>query len=302
MSATVAPIRFRNRYTGQIETEAVYGGTWLRWAYGTAVGRLALWAAITRPWFSRWYGRRMDRPSSRARVLPFIREFGLNPAEFADPPDAYRTFNEFFYRRLRPEVRPIHADPGAVVFPADGRHLGFASLSEARQFFVKGQRFDFDRFLGDPGLTARFRGGPAVFSRLCPVDYHRFHFPVAGLPGRVACLQGRLWSVNPMALRQRLACLWENRRWRTEIDGGADLGQVLLFEIGATNVGSAVHTHKPGHPVLKGEEKGYFRFGGSAILTLFQPGRVRLCEDLLAASADTMELYAHVGDVMAWRG
>ena len=63
------PIRYRNRYTGNLETEQVYGEAWLRWAYGSPWGRLALRAFVTRPWFSRWYGWRMDRPSSRRRKL-----------------------------------------------------------------------------------------------------------------------------------------------------------------------------------------------------------------------------------------
>lgn len=292
------PIRFWNRYSGRIEEEAVYGDAWLRWAYGTLPGRLSLHLLAKRPFFSRWYGWRMDQPASAARITPFIRTFRINPAEFADPPSAFRTFNEFFYRQLRPESRPVDPDPSAVVFPADGRHLGFANLSASDAFFIKGQRFDLRSFLADDRLLERYAGGPAVFSRLCPVDYHRFHFPIAGTPGAVRPAQGWLWSVNPIALRQNLACLWENRRWLCEIESpGA--GHVLMAEIGATNVGSAVHTFTPGTPVEKGSEKGYFRFGGSAVLTLFQPGRVTLDADLLAQSAGQRELYAHVGDHMA---
>jgi phosphatidylserine decarboxylase len=240
----------------------------------------------------------MDQPASAARVAPFIRDFGLDAAEFADPPASFRTFNAFFHRRLRPEARPVDPDPSAVVFPADGRHLGFANLAAAEAFFVKGQRFDLRAFLRDDTLLQRYAGGAAVFSRLCPVDYHRFHFPVAGTPGAIRPVQGWLWSVNPIALRQNLSYLWENRRWLCEIDS-PNAGRVLMAEIGATNVGSAVHTFQPGQPAAKGSEKGYFRFGGSSVLTLFEPGRVTLAADLLAQSAEGRELYAHVGDRMA---
>lgn len=290
-------IEFRNRYTGRVETEAVYGEAWLQWAYGTVAGRLSLRAAGIRPWFSRWYGWRMNRPASRRRIGPFIRAYGLDPSEFADPVENFRSFNEFFFRRLRREARPIDPGERSVVFPADGRHLGLADLSGATSFFVKGQRFDLGRFLGDDTLVRRYTGGAAVFSRLCPVDYHRFHFPVAGVPTAPQLRNGLLWSVNPIALRRNLECLWENRRWLTEIES-AKAGRVLMAEIGATNVGSTEYTYPPGQPVAKGQEKGFFRFGGSAVLTLFEPGRLVLSPDLRSATAEHLELYARVGDVL----
>lgn len=289
------PVRFRNRYTGQVETERIYGENWLRWAYQTRAGRFSLWALATRPWFSRWYGWRMDQPASCGRVRPFIEQFGLDPREFADPPESYQTFNAFFHRRLRPECRPVCEDPGVVVFPADGRHWGWPEMGAADTFYVKGERLDWARCLGGAERMGRYQGGTAVFSRLCPVDYHRFHFPVDGTAGEPERVEGRLGSVNPLALRESLASLWRNRRWITEITSPT-AGRVLMIEIGATNVGSIQHTYRPGQPFAKGAEKGYFRFGGSAVLTVFEPGRVRLAEDLVGAGREGWELYAHVGD------
>lgn len=298
MATSASPIRFRNRYTGQIETEAVYGEAWLRRAYETRSGRLALRTFVTRPWFSLWYGWRMDRPASRARIAPFLRTFGVDPSEFADPPESYRTFNEFFHRRLRPEARPIHPDPATLVFPADGRHMGWNDLSAADGFFAKGQRFDLASFLRHRALADAFAGGPAVFSRLCPVDYHRFHFPAPGLPSEPRLLNGGLASVNPIALRRNLAYLWQNRRWQILLNTETR-GRILVAPIGATNVGSAVFTYTSSTPTDKGGEIGYFRFGGSAVLTLFEPGRVRLQQDLTESTAEGLELYARFGDAMA---
>jgi len=132
------------------------------------------------------------------------------------------------------------------------------------------------------------------------VDYHRFHFPVAGVPGNARLINGPLYSVNPLALRDRLAILWENKRFVTEIET-EQLGKVLMLEIGATNVGSVHHTFVPTRPVEKGEGKGYFAFGGSATFTFFEPGRVDLADDLLEQSRQQRELYAKVGDRMGTR-
>lgn len=292
------PIRFFHRYTGRVETEAIYGEGWLRWTYGTQPGRLALHAAAKRAWFSRWYGRRMNRPDSARRIAPFIAQYGLDPAEFADPPESFRTFNEFFFRRLKPGARPVNPDPRAVVFPADGRHLAVPDVSRAAEFYVKGQRLDLRRLVAADELAVQFAGGAAVLSRLCPVDYHRFHFPVTGRATAPSPINGWLCSVNPIALRRSLDILVENRRWLTLVETPG-LGLVVMLEIGATNVGSVEYTFVPG-AVKRGQEKGFFRFGGSAVLTLFQPGRVKLADDLLAQSAQQRELYAHMGDVMAW--
>lgn len=288
-------INYFNRYTQRIERELVYGAAWMRWTYCNPFGRIALKALVKRPLFSRWYGWRMDRPISRRKVLPFIRNFRLDVNEFADRPESFRTFNEFFYRRLKPGARPIDPDPAAVVFPADGRHLGFPEVSKIEDVFVKGQRFDLARLLGDTELATRYACGAMVLSRLCPVDYHRFHFPLAGRASQTELLNGALYSVNPIALRRNLAYLWENRRTLTMLTT-ENFGTVLVLEIGATNVGSIVQTYRPGAMVAKGDEKGYFRFGGSSTLLLFEPGRVRLADDLLEHSRNQIELYARVSD------
>jgi phosphatidylserine decarboxylase len=291
----VSAIRYFNRHTGREETEQVYGEGFLKFSYGNPLGALPLHAMVKRGGFSRWYGRRMDSPATKAKVAPFIDQYGLDPAEFADAPDSYATFNEFFYRKLKPQARPI-ADTAAV-FPADGRHLGFQKASEIKGVFVKGQSFDLGRLLGDDSLAAKYADGSLVLSRLCPVDYHRFHFPATGTPGEVKLINGPLFSVSPIALRRRLSYLWENKRTITKLET-SDLGTVLLMEIGATCVGSILQTFTPGKPVQKGDEKGYFAFGGSSTITIFEPGAVTLAADLAECSSRQVELYAKVGTTM----
>ena len=294
-SLHVTAIRFFNRHTGQMETEQVYGEGFLKFSYQHPLGMIPLHLMVKRAGFSRWYGKRMDDPATKAKVAPFIANYGLDPAEFADSPESYRTFNEFFYRKLKPEARPV-ADSTAV-FPADGRHLGFQTASQIEGVFVKGQKFDLGKLLGDDALAARYADGSLVLSRLCPVDYHRFHFPATGTPGETKVINGPLFSVSPIALRLRLSYLWENKRTLTKLET-ADLGTVLLLEIGATCVGSIIQTFTPGKPVTKGEEKGYFAFGGSSTITIFEPGAVKLADDLVEWSAKQTELYAKVGTKM----
>lgn len=292
MIAHVEPIKYRNRETGEIETEKVYGESFLKWAYGNPLGKLALHSFVKKPFFSKWYGRRMDAPKTTEKIAPFLETYGLDPSDFEKAPGEFTSFNDFFYRKLQPEARPIADSP--VVLPADGRHLGFQKASAIESVFVKGQKFDLPSLLGSEKLAASYQDGPLILSRLCPVDYHRFHFPCDGTPGETRILNGPLFSVSPIALRQNLSYLWQNKRTLTELVT-PDLGTVICMEIGATCVGSIHQTFKPGEAIKKGAEKGYFAFGGSSTLLLFEPGTVTLTDDLATAGSETLELYAKMG-------
>ncbi|MFK7910488.1 MAG: archaetidylserine decarboxylase [Akkermansiaceae bacterium] len=288
-------IRYFNRYTSSMETEQVYGEAFLNWTYGNPMGKLALHSFVKRPLFSRWYGRRMDKPESRNKVAPFIQDYDMDVDEFADDPSSYATFNEFFYRKLKEEARPI--SKSLAVFPADGRHLGFQNVADANGVFVKGQRFDIDSLIDDPETSSRYRNGSLVLSRLCPVDYHRYHFPVSGTAGETRLINGPLFSVSPIALARNLSYLWQNKRTITKIKT-EDMGTVLMLEIGATCVGSIHQTYKANNQVSIGDEKGYFAFGGSSTITLFEPDSVKIADDLQENSNQQIETYARMGDFM----
>jgi len=294
MTGASQPITFFNRHTGNLETEAVYGEAFLRFVYETGMGALPLHALVKRGFFSRWYGWRMDQAASRSRIPPFIERYGVNPMEFEKSAGEFQSFNDFFSRKLNAAARPISHESDGVVFPADGRHLAIPDASVGGDFFVKGVSFDVGSLLGDSRLATQFEKGSVLISRLCPVDYHRFHFPCAGTPSAPRLINGPLYSVSPIALRRRPTILWENKRLVTVLETET-LGRVLLLEIGATCVGAVTQTYAAGTSVKKGDEKGYFSFGGSSTITLFEPGRVRFSDDLLHHSAEGRELYARMG-------
>lgn len=292
---SAAPIRFYHRYRKAVEAEQVYGERWMRFAYENPVGRFFVWLLVRRAVFSRWYGYKMKKPESSLRVLPFISKYEIDVDEFAKSPFDYKTFNEFFYRALKPEARPIAPGDRVAVFPADGRHLAFPDIDAAAGFYVKGMKFALRDLLADDALAARFAGGAMLISRLCPVDYHRFHFPVNGVPEESRLINGFLYSVSPVALRRRLRYLVENKRVVTVVES-PEFGRVAIIEVGATNVGSIQQSFVPGRAVKKGDEKGLFAFGGSCVITLFERGRIRFDADVVAQSEQQMETYARMGD------
>ncbi len=293
-----APVVIFNRRTQALETEVIYGEKPLRWIYESPLGRAALWLLVKRAVFSRWYGWRMNRTASRAMIAPFIERYGIDVNEMADAPESFPHFNAFFSRKLKPAARPLAMDADTIIFPADGRHFAIPNIAANDGIFIKGVRFNLAALLDDAALAGRFAGGALLISRLCPVDYHRFHFPCAGTPGEPRMVNGPLYSVNPIALRQRPGIFWENKRYVTELET-PDCGTVLFMEVGATCVGKVVHTSRSHQPVTKGEEKGFFLFGGSSVITIFEPGRVRFADDLLEHSAQGREVYARMGEAAA---
>jgi phosphatidylserine decarboxylase len=115
------------------------------------------------------------------------------------------SFNEFFYRKLKPEARPCTApdNPAIVVSPADCRSVVFNEIDKATKVWIKGKDFNMKRLLGAayPDEAAKFEGGALGIFRLAPQDYHRFHVPVDGVIGEPKAIEGQYYTVNPMAIR-----------------------------------------------------------------------------------------------------
>lgn len=261
-------IRYYNRYTGREEREQVLGEKYLQWIYGTSTGRAALHVLIKRGVFSRLLGWLKNRPSSARSIPSFVEEYGINMEDSLKGMGEFKHFNDFFYRRLKPGARPLAGGEDTAVFPADARHMGWERADRIKSVFVKGQSFDLPSLMGSEALAGRYAEGAVVLSRLCPTDYHRFHFPVSGVPGPWTRLGGPLASVSPYCLRRRLAWLWTNKRNLTLIRSEL-WGEVAMLEVGATGVGLIEETYVPDVPAARGGEKGYFAFGGSTVMCFF---------------------------------
>ncbi|HNX03908.1 MAG TPA: phosphatidylserine decarboxylase [Opitutales bacterium] len=296
MSQSTDKVQYFDRYQGRVVEEAVYGEAWLRFVYGNPLGRMTRFAAVKRAWFSLLFGLWMDSKWSAGWIGSFVRKYDIDLTQFEPPQSGeWKNFNEFFARRITPGARPVDADPRAVVFPADGRHTVYPDGADLSGLVVKGRAFSLSELLGGAETAQRFEGGALVVSRLCPTDYHRFHFPVAGTPSASIRLPGPLDSVSPVAIAAGARSLVANKRELTLLDT-EKAGKVALVEVGAACVGKIVQNYAPNRPVAKGAEKGRFLFGGSTVISVFEPGRIVFAEDLLANSAKGIETYARMGD------
>ena len=237
-------------------------------------------------------GRRYDDPASASQIQDFINFHNLDMSEVFLPVEEFKTFNQFFYRALKPGARPCCApdNPKIVVSPADCRSVVFNFIDDATRVWVKGREFSVERLLGDayPEHAHRYRNGAVGVFRLAPQDYHRFHIPVDGVAGTPKTIEGEYYTVNPMAIRSALDVYGENVRVLVPIDSVAH-GLVMVVCVGAMMVGSTVITREAGEKVHRAEELGYFKFGGSTLLLLFQEGMVNFDHDLVANSNGPLE-------------
>lgn len=284
-------IWYYNRTTGELEREVVFGEGAVAFLYDHPIGRM-VGSLVTRRWFSVLYGLWNDSRFSRAKIRKFVETLAIPLDEPTRPVESYHSFNDFFARCLRPECRPLDPEPGSFVSSADARTLVFPLTPDV--FTIKGVRIDVARLLGDPELAARYAGGSAIVYRLCPSDYHRFHFPAAGTPGPSRRILGRYDSVNPYALEKGIPVFLRNVREVSVLDSQA-FGPVAILEVGAIGVGGIVQTYEPGRPVERGAEKGFFKFGGSTVVQLVEPGRVEFDADLAGASARGYETLVRFG-------
>lgn len=295
----MSEIVYRDRESGEQKKEKVYGKFFLEAVYGTSLlsklfSLIALPLISNIPFFSKLYGKRQKSLKSRGKVRPFIENFHVDTQEFTESPESFQSFNDFFIRKLKPEVRPLAPGDEVAVLPADGRYLVYPDISAVEGFYVKEKKFDLHRLIQDEFLFELYKRGSMVIARLCPTDYHRFHFPCACLPSKAKLINGPLYSVNPIALREHISILNENKRMLTQLETQR-FGKILYIEVGATFVGSIKQTYQPQTPQVKGGEKGYFEFGGSCLILLFQPNKILFDQDLVDASLEFVETKAKFG-------
>lgn len=292
-------IIYLDRLTKEKKQEKVYGKFFIDLLYkNTFLSRvisffiLPLTARFS--FFSKLYGFFQKSPMSRYKIIPFIKKFDVDTSEFLEPVSHFCSFNDFFIRRLKPEARPINREENRAILPTDARYLVFQDIREFPHFFIKGKKFSLKELLKNEELADKYQAGSMVIARLCPIDYHRFHFPCRAIPGKPRLINGTLFSVNPVALKRNIKILSENKRVITTL-ATSHFGNLLYLEIGATHVGSIHQTFLADKMYEKGDEKGYFSFGGSCLILLFEPNRIRFDQDLLRSSAQNQEVRGLMG-------
>lgn len=288
-------IKVFNRKTKNYEIEKVAGDKWLKWTYESPIGLGLLEIFIKRKIFSKLYGSYCDTHLSRKKISSFVNGFNINMDESLLTEDKFQSYNEFFHRELKKEARPIDSDELSLVSPCDGKISVFNDIDLNSLVQVKGFTYSFNELIKDESLKDKYLKGTCLIFRLSPTDYHRFHFADSGICGATTKIKGSYYSVNPVALKRIKKLFCENKReWCTFKSD--HFGDILWIEVGATCVGSIVQNYKENEHVNKGQEKGYFKYGGSTIILFIEKDKIKIDDDILKEAEKGYECIVKMGE------
>ncbi len=280
-------MRIYDRKTKKYEEIVQYGQGALKFLYGNFFGRILLRIAVS-PAASRLYGYINSRPSSRKKIPGFIESNKIRVKDFEDR--EYRSFNDFFTRKLRKDSRIIDADESRLISPADAKLLIY-DIKEDLRINVKGREYTIDEISGGLNNPEEYSGGKCLVYRLCMDDYHRYCFIDDGTVTQTKVIKGKLHTVSSLSKEYKI--YKENHRV-VSVLSTKHFGEVIHIEVGALLVGKIVNRNV--QYFSKGEEKGFFEPGGSTIIQLFKKDAVQIDEDIVQQSLDNTETKVLYGE------
>lgn len=293
-------IKCYNRSTKEYEIEKVAGDKYLTWMYSSPVGMALLELIIKKKLFSKLYGSYCDTTLSAKKIKAFTESFGIDTAKFEKDVSQFSSFNDFFTRKLKKEARPIDMDESAFISPGDGRLFAYENIDLRQLVQVKGITYSLDSLIDNEEVVRKYEGGVCLILRLCPTDYHRFHFTDNGTCEGSVKISGDYYSVNPAALKEIPQLFCRNKReW--SVFHSENFGDILHVEVGATCVGAIVQTYLPERKINKGDEKGYFKFGGSTTILFIQKNKVKIDRDIIEQTEKGYETLMIMGEKLGER-
>lgn len=288
-------IKFKNRTTGEVQSETPPAEGLLKFLYDNPFGKTAILPLAKRKFISAIYGKKMDKPSSTQKIEEFVSTLGIDMNESQMPISEFKSFNDFFYRKLKPEARPIGE---GFVSPGDGRLLAFENVADVHNFFIKGRQFTLAEFLNDDALAEKHKNDSLIILRLAPNDYHRYHFPYDGKVSVTTKIKGDYFSVSPYALAGNFAKVFcENKREYVTLSS-KEKGNIILAPVGATMVGGIFESFTPNTQIKKGDEMGYFAFGGSTVVILVDKSKIQIDSDLIENTKNKIETFVKMGETI----
>ncbi len=298
------PVKYFNRYNNTIEVEKVMAGESMEKIYSTWWGRIIEWILASSNVFSNIVGEYYKSGWSKKNIKPFIDEYQINTKDFRygsirskEFHESFKSFDDFFTRDLVTSARTFVSDKKFMPAFAEGRYFATESIHDILKFPVKGSYLRVTDLIPTEE-AAWFEQGPMLIARLCPMDYHRYHYPDDGTTYKSYQRFGRYHSVNPIALKYRPECFIKNER-RISILHTVNFGYLAYIEVGALFVGAIEQVHKEQEAYKRGDLKGMFHFGGSTVIVIGEKDRWTPSPDLLEQSYKGIETYIKVGDIVA---
>ena len=278
-------MKIYDRKNDTYEEIVQYGAGKLAFLYNNPLGRLLLGIAVS-PFVSNVYAWKNSRKSSAKKIPGFIKEHNIDMSDYEDR--EYKSFTDFFTRKIRYGKRPVDMTPEALISPADSKLLVY-EIEKDTTLRIKGRTYTADEILADSENAGEFAGGYALVFRLTVDDYHRFCYPDRGCLISRRLIKGKLHTVSPVSKDHKI--YMENTR-SVNLLKTENFGTVAYIEVGAMLIGRIVDN---GTDVFeKGQEKGYFEPGGSTVVILVK--NVEIDKDIMEQSASGIETKVRYGE------
>lgn len=263
----------------------------LQFLYRTIPGRIILRLLCSKP-VSVIAGAYMDSSLSIGLIPKFAKKNHINMDEYVE--EEYTCFNDFFIRHIRPELRPVDMEKKHFIAPCDGL-LSAYKISDDLVIPIKQSEYSILDLVKDKRVAKEFEDGVCLVFRLCVNHYHRYCYLDNAKKSKNVFIPGLLHTVRPVALNV-LPVFTRNAREYTLLKT-ENFGTVLQMEVGAMMVGKIVN-HDGEKNVVRGDEKGYFKYGGSTVVVLVKKNKVDFAEELFDTTDEGMEIPVHMGQML----
>ena len=266
----------------------------LRFLYGTLPGRCILRILISRP-LSSLSGRLLDSRASSALIPFFIRSYHISVKDLKIPKEGFPSFNSFFCREKLGRGCNTPSDK-CVLSPCDA-FLSVLPVTRDTCMDIKHTSFTLEELLKNSDIAKEFSEGTALIFRLCPQHYHRYSYAVNGKIERNVRLKGVFHCVRPIAT-EKYPVFAQNAR-QYQVINTECFGRIVQMEVGALLIGRITNRKVPDRIAVQGREKGYFEYGGSTIILLFQKGKCILRPELEKELRDGREFPVTEGMILS---
>lgn len=274
-----------------IDTCSCKEGGSLKLLYHTVAGRCIL-KILTRPAVSVIGGAFLGTPISRIWIKKYIDKNKIDMSRFKKT--IYQSFNDFFTRELKGTKDFKKYPKNLLLAPCDGKVSAYI-ISKENTFYIKNSLYTIKDLIEDEALAEDFIGGTCVIFRLTPDDYHRYHYIDDGRILAQKKILGILHTVRPIA-HSKYPVYIRNSRVCTRMHT-VNFGEVIQIEVGALMVGK-IQNHKSSGTFSRGEEKGYFEFGGSTIILILKKDSVEMNRELIENTIRGEESILRMGHVI----
>lgn len=286
-------MNYRDR-EGKSYHESTFQDRFLKLMYGTLAGRCVV-RLLSMPAVSKLGGAFLSSPASKVMIRPFIEKNHIDMSEYIETD--FSSYNDFFIRRIKKERRPIDQSCDAFISPSDGK-LSLYQIDKNSVFKIKNSWYTVHSLLRNKKLASKFIGGYCFLIRLTVDNYHRYCYVDNGLKSKNYFIPGKLHTVNPAALD--FADIYKENSREYTLIRTEHFGDIVQMEVGAMMVGKIVNNHQRAR-IYKGQEKGYFQFGGSTVILLVPKNKVSARLDLLKNMKDGYETIVHMGEAIGYK-